>query len=372
MVVISEHDGFTEIAEGGFGDYYTVVLAESPGAEEVIVQVMAPVQTQDQKERGSKLFMLWSPTETNFVPDRTTISLTFDDTNWFNPQYVGVGAPDNATPALDYDDDALEGPASGFINHMVTSATGVTGHLDSFYSVVLPDGSKETYFTDYSALFEEEQAGLMLLITDGPGAGQSMRIKEVIGLHGLVLYGEFRPDWEPDPTSTYIISQDIEAVRALTVLVHDNDKAEVIVTETSASTEIFEGGDDDTVNVMLSRQPTDDVEVTILSSDDQLEFSSAHPDATYDIDGNLVLKFTSSNYNTVQMVTVTADDDVIREGFHHGLISFSISSPGDTDTDVPTTEIITLTTAEAYVALKTGPRTAQWKMSGLIPVRDTN
>ncbi|MFC1783788.1 hypothetical protein ACFL02_09435, partial [Planctomycetota bacterium] len=154
-VVISEPDGFTEIAEGGFIDYYSVVLAESPGVgEEVIVQVLAPVQTQDQKERGSKLFSLYSSTESNFVPDRTTISLTFDDTNWFNPQIVWVYALDNADPKLDYDDDALEGPASGFINHMVTTATGVTGHLDSFYSVVLPDGTKETYFTDYSALFE--------------------------------------------------------------------------------------------------------------------------------------------------------------------------------------------------------------------------
>ena len=47
-------DGSTVIIEGGpwDADYYRIVLSKAPGfGKEVVVQVMAPAQTQDQKER---------------------------------------------------------------------------------------------------------------------------------------------------------------------------------------------------------------------------------------------------------------------------------------------------------------------------------
>jgi len=367
-VVISEADGSTVVTEGGAWDLYQIVLSKSPGAgKEVIVQVMAPVQTQDQEEKGSKLLMLYSTSETAYTPDRTTIALKFDDSNWDIPKTVWVGAPNNATdPKLDYDDDAIEGPATGFINHVVTSDIGIPGplHPEVISSQVLPDGRKVTYFRDNQVDFELEgvSSGYMVYINDGPGAGQSLRIKEILATdsHTLVLYGHFRSDYMPTGASTYTINQDISAVRAVTALVHDNDKAGVIVTQTDASTELFEDGATDEIKVRLTRQPTDDVEVTLLSNDGQVEFSTTQPDAYYDGDGNLVLKFTSLNYDTDQTVTVTALDDSVREGFHHGLISFEVASTGDTDTDVSVTgESTTLTLAQGYVGLKNRPKNGQ-------------
>jgi len=355
-VVISEPDGSTVIIEGGLWDYYQIVLSKSPGSgNEVIVQVMAPVQTQDQEERGSKLLKLWSSNETASTPDRTTISLTFDDTNWYTPQYVWVGATYDVNPDLDYDDNAMEGPATGFINHVVTSDIGIPGplHPEIVNPYTLPDDSKVTQFYDAQVNFEDKgvSSGYMVYINDGPGAGQSLRVKEVQG-HELLLYGHFRSDYMPDGTSTYTIRQDISAVRAVTALVYDNDKAGVVISETDASTEIFEGGVSDTINVVLTRQPTADVEVTLLSNDDQLSFSES------------VLTFSNNPtapnaWNKPQTVTVTALDDSVREGFHHGLISFTVAS-SDSDTDVNVTgESTTLTMTQAYVGLKNRPKNGQ-------------
>jgi Ca2+-binding RTX toxin-like protein len=70
-----------------------IVLSKSPGTgSEVVVQVMAPVQTQDQKERESKAFRVSSTSATASTPDGTTVSLTFDEFNWFTPQIVKVSA----------------------------------------------------------------------------------------------------------------------------------------------------------------------------------------------------------------------------------------------------------------------------------------
>jgi Ca2+-binding RTX toxin-like protein len=361
VVVISEPDGNTEIFEGGKHDVYYVALSSQPSST-VTVQVYAPIQTKDQEERKAKMFQIYSPDEVttpgSVTDDRTSISLEFDVTDWYKPKAVWVSAGEfnpvppapHEYPTLDYDDDAIEGDQTGFINHVVTTDLGIEG-TPSHAPVVIDNVDPyevTTEFYDTTMNFVDDYddlAGYMLSITDGPGAGQSLRIKQVLENDKLLLWGKFRECDASEITpgeSLYKITRDIEANRAITVLVHDNDIADVISTETDDSTIIFEGGTTDTIDVVLGREPDAKVTVNLASNDNQLIFS------------NSSLEFTAANYDSPQTVTVTAADDSIREGFHHGLISIS-SSSSDIDGTATATETIVLSKKQSYVGLMNRP-----------------
>ncbi|MCK5877031.1 MAG: hypothetical protein KAG43_05300 [Candidatus Marithrix sp.] len=91
----------------------------------------------------------------------------------------------------------------------------------------------------------------------------------------------------------------------------------VIITQSSSSTSVEEGGSTDTFDVVLSAEPTNDVTVT-LSLDSQTTVDNSTP------------TFTTTNWNTAQTVTVTAVDDSDYEGNHNGTIGLS-SSSNDSD-----------------------------------------
>ncbi len=362
VIVISEPDGSTVVTEGGTYDVYYIVLSKAPTSlDGLTVQVMAPVQTQDQQERKARMFQLYSPTEVpgSATADRTTISLKFTPGTWDIPQEVWVSAGDFSgvqIPDLNFDDNAIEGDQTGFINHVVTTSVGIKGSPDDGGVTAIQDPYDSTKytteFTDSDKNFLPmalgfDLEGYILQITDGPGAGQSLRIKEVKDADTLILDGKFREcvGSQVGSKSQYKISRDIEANRAITVLVHDNDKADVIVTPSDDSTDLFEDGATDTVDIVLARQPeVSNVAVTLASNDGQLNFSSS------------TLTFTNADWGTPQTVTVSAVDDGIREGFHHGLISFT-SAGGDSDrlSNAPYQETIILTEEQAYVGLMNRP-----------------
>ncbi|MEO1432458.1 MAG: ExeM/NucH family extracellular endonuclease, partial [Cyanobacteria bacterium J06633_8] len=91
----------------------------------------------------------------------------------------------------------------------------------------------------------------------------------------------------------------------------------VTITESGGSTDIAEGGATDTYDVVLNTAPAADVTVNI-TTDAQTSTDLAS------------LTFTSTNWNTPQIVTVTAVDDAADEGSHTGTITHTVSS---TDTD---------------------------------------
>ena len=96
-----------------------------------------------------------------------------------------------------------------------------------------------------------------------------------------------------------------------------NDPA-VVITEFGGSTNITEGGATDTLNLVLNRQPTADVTVT-LTPDGESDLGSG-----VGVPHNLT--FTSANWNQSQVVTVTANDDAAIEGSHTSTITYSTSS----------------------------------------------
>jgi hypothetical protein len=76
------------------------------------------------------------------------------------------------------------------------------------------------------------------------------------------------------------------------------------------STEVAEGGEADTIGVVLTRKPTADVIIEV----------GADPGITL---SQQTITFTPQNWNVVQNVTVTADDDTDYEGTHSAGVYFS-------------------------------------------------
>jgi len=88
---------------------------------------------------------------------------------------------------------------------------------------------------------------------------------------------------------------------------------------------LVEGGMTDDYAVVLTRAPSANVTVTLDPYFDQLTLSGPT------VVGNK-LTFTASNYNQAQFVTVTALDDIPKEGFHTDYISHTLES-SDIDVD---------------------------------------
>jgi hypothetical protein len=108
----------------------------------------------------------------------------------------------------------------------------------------------------------------------------------------------------------------------------------VTITPTLVSTEVSEGGGFDTYEVALAVPPQKDVTVTLTSIDGQL---TAVDEATRTKNQ---LVFTSLDWETPQLVRVTANNDISVEGAHTGTIVHAVSSE---DPDFHETPVASLT-----------------------------
>lgn len=94
-----------------------------------------------------------------------------------------------------------------------------------------------------------------------------------------------------------------------TLTITDDDTANVIISETALT--LSEAGLTDTYTIVLTSQPTSNVDV-ISSTDAQ---AIANP---------TTVTFTTANWSTPQTVTVSAVDDALAEDTHTGNISFTV------------------------------------------------
>lgn len=102
----------------------------------------------------------------------------------------------------------------------------------------------------------------------------------------------------------------------VSVTITDNDTPSVLISETDGNTLVSEAGATDSYSIVLSTIPSSDVIIQFTSG------SELNPIAN--------LTFTPSNWNTVQIVNVSAVDDSVAEGLQTVSISHSASS-SDTD-----------------------------------------
>jgi len=102
------------------------------------------------------------------------------------------------------------------------------------------------------------------------------------------------------------------SIANVTANITDNDVAGVTISESGGSTDVTEGGATDSYTIVLNTQPSADVTIA-FNTGTQLQAISS-------------VTFTSSNWNTPQTITVTANDDNVVEGSHTGTITHSATS----------------------------------------------
>ena len=119
------------------------------------------------------------------------------------------------------------------------------------------------------------------------------------------------------PSSTdnnYSASLNTSLIKTDNITMTDNDTASVSIND-GGGIAVTEAGGTDTYSVVLTSEPTLDVTVSLS------------PNAQVGVGATTALTFTSVNWETPQIVTVSAVDDDVAEGAHAGLVAHtSVSS----------------------------------------------
>ena len=199
--------------------------------------------------------------------------------------------------------------------------------------------------------------GASVEIVGGTGVGERRTIITHTGTQ-LVLS---RPwDEAPSAGSAYEIRRyDSLAVRAVGVVIEDNDAAGVGVVVSGTDTRVTEGapvghpGAADTYQVVLTRQPTATVRVTIRTDGETRVriFGSADPFVT-----QLELVFTAANWNVPLTIEVQAFDDSTIEGPQIQTIEHVVTSLPETDTYPTRVDTILAPTEVSTILLSERPR----------------
>ncbi|MCP4358082.1 MAG: DUF11 domain-containing protein [Chloroflexi bacterium] len=297
----------TNVTEGGATDNYAVVLESEPTNAVTI---------------------------TLSTSGEATVNLTqlvFDDTDWDTPQNVTITA---------VNDDLVEGAHNDTVTHAATSNDG-----------------------NYNGI---GMSNVTVNITDNDSAGVTI-IPTTLGVaEGDNDSYAVELDSEPTAPVTITLSTSGEATVNLTQLVFDNSDWDTPknVTVTAVADGLFEGDHGDTVthaaasadgdyngigvsNVTVNITDTPAIEVSPISlaiaeggATDSYQISMASKpsdnvtiDITTDAQANASaaqLTFTSMNWATPQVVTITAVDDALFEGAHNSTITHLVgSSDGD-------------------------------------------
>jgi len=270
---------------------------------------------------------------TSTIQEYDTASGTlFGHANAVRAEAVGA-AYYGATPAFGVDPPLLEYFSSAGGTPILLDSAGDTiePELRQKPEIVAPDGTNTSFFgidTDgdtfpnfygTSAAAPHAAAVAALMLDADPSLTPSMIYSTLestaiditarndsSGLGSVTLGDAIFGGIGVDDDSGFGLIQADAAVAALSF-------ARVIITETGPSTYVEEGGVSDTYTLALSSQPTDNVTVTV-NPDSQLSTSVVS------------VAFTTGNWSTPQMVTVTAMDDAVAEGLHTGTITHSASS----------------------------------------------
>ena len=317
MVTISESS--LVIVEGATVTY-TVVLGTEP--------------------TGDVTVTIGGATDNDLTLDKT--SLTFTTSDWDTPQTVTVTA--------EQDDDAVDEPVVN-LTHTVGSTvdTAYDGTTGGSVSVTVIDDDtvgvtvSPTAITvvggtsnEYSVVLDTEPAGDVSVTIMGPTAtGLSLDKTSLTfttsnwSTAQTVKATALEEAASGTVTLTHTVSSrtdtEYEGVSADPVAVtileaRDEPVVQVGVTTSDQELTVAEG-ESNTYRIVLSSQPAGDVEVTIAGVTDTDLSLSAIP-----------LTFTTSNWNTAQTVTVTADhdDDAVDDT---ATLTHTVRSPDDDEYD---------------------------------------
>jgi len=330
-VEVTQSGGSTLVSEQGFVDTYELTLTDQPTDDVTISLTNSDGQlTAVDDANPSNDYVVFSPSD--WSTPRTVLVAAVDDVLEEGPhsgtithtaqsadsRYDGVAIPNLTASIIDNDVPGVTITASGgstevseegtedtyevVLNYAPTADVTITLTNDDDQLVAVDDANPANDFivftpSDWSTPQSVRVAAVDDVLAEGPH-------------NSLIEHSAQSADAGYDGIS----------IPNLPVGIIDNDVAGVTVTSSGGSTQVIEGGDVDTYEVVLTGSPTDDVTIALVSADGQLTaVDDANP-------ANDFLVFTASNWSTPQVVRVEAVDDAVFEGPHEGLISHSASS----------------------------------------------
>lgn len=360
----TDTSGFSDITEGSSSSY-TVVLLTQP-ASDVVISLINNAQT-----------------DATVSP----VSLEFTSANWNTPQTVTVTA---------INDQIVENSEPVTISHIVVSNdSGYNGFTMDGVSLNITDN--DVFAAEFASATSSvnEAVGSTTITVNGvfstsgtgeqslaenktfffsfSGSTATSIIDYTAGITGVTFSGAATPqtltitimdDQMDEADETVLIGfadggRNSGLILTHTLTITDNDSAGVTLNKSSVA--VTEGTAGDTYSAVLNSQPTADVTVTLTFDSSKITASPAS------------LTFTSANWNTAQLVTVTADSDSLID-FGTTTITHATTS-SDANYNGLSVASVTATVADASIDLllngsfetagAVAKEAANWKGNGL-------
>ncbi|NJR59480.1 MAG: type I secretion C-terminal target domain-containing protein [Cyanobacteria bacterium CRU_2_1] len=323
-IVITSSGGSTDLTEGGASDTYTVVLTSQP-----IAPVTITINNGGQTSTG-------------------VTTLTFDATNWNQPQTVTVTA---------VDDPVVEGLHTDTITHTVTSTDpNYNGISVAPVTATITDNDIPSISITPANLFTTEAGGTatfdvtltsqpasdvtITLVNSDPTEGtlstttivftpanwNQPQTVTVTGVDDVVDDGDISYTIGGTATSTDPNYDNITAPD-VTITNIDNDGVGVTITPNNLTT-----GENGTIagfSLVLDSAPSADVTVTLTNGD-----------PTEGTLSTTTIVFTPANWNQPQTVTVTGVDDPTIDGNISYTIATAITSPDPSYDNIAVADLI--------------------------------
>ncbi|MFN8528669.1 MAG: proprotein convertase P-domain-containing protein [Anaerolineae bacterium] len=339
-VTIAESGGTTTTQESGTTDTFTVVLNSQP-LSDVVINVTSANTGEVTIEAGST-------------------PLTFTSVNWSTPQTVTVRGVDDLLDDGDQPvvvtvavDDPLSDDGYDPLPDQTVTATNQDDDTPGVYlstnTVNVSESGATGSFTITLGTAPTAPVTIGLVLTNGAPNGATI----VSSLPSLTLaagdigpvtvtLGALDDSVQEALTHTDTLTVSVGSTDPLynglgaafnggsgansnevTVSITDNDIAGVHFTQSAGSTQVSESGITDTFTVVLNTAPTADVTLT-LTPDAQCELNASGASTP------VTLTFTSLNWNSAQIITVSAIDDATAEATPHPCtITLGASSSAD-------------------------------------------
>lgn len=342
---ITPTNGGTTVTESGTTDSFTVVLTSQPTSN-VVLSVASSDPTEATVSASSLTFTAqnWNVAQTVIVTGVDDVVDDGDIVSTVTLSVVDATSDNSFDPLVDQTVlvTTVDNDGVGFAIVESNGSTVVSEALtiDSFTIVLTAQPASNVVISAVRTNgVEPDLSPSTLTFTSA-----NWSTPQTVFVRGV---DDFSDDGDVVSTITVSIidAQSADAFDAVldqlvNVTTIDNDSAGVVVTQSDGSTSVTEAGTTDTVNVVLTSQPSANVVLSITGSD-----------ATEVIVSPTTLTFTPQNWNVAQTVTATGVADALSDGNQQSLLLISvIDSQSDDGFDLLADQTVSVTTSDVNLA----------------------
>ncbi|OUL34331.1 malectin domain-containing carbohydrate-binding protein [Nostoc sp. 106C] len=360
QVVVQQTGGNTAVTEGGATDSYSLVLNSQPTSNVTISLVTNTSRLNLDKTTLTFTPSNWNQTQTvsiNAVDDaivqgNQTVNITHT-VNSTDNQYDNLAVPAIAVTVTDNDTTPTPTPMATiridagatksytdslgnlwsadqyFIGGNVYSTTAAIANTTDdplyqterylknlSYAIPVTNGDYTVNLKFAEIYFTGSGQRVFSVDAENQSVISNLDIFAQAGSNNTALDKSFNVKVNDGTLNLdFLASTNNAKIAAIEIIpVSTTPTAQVIVQQTGGNTAVTEGGATDSYSLALSSQPKANVTISLAAPGNQLSFDKT------------TLTFTPTNWNTAQVVTVTAVDDTAVEGTQTVNIAHTVSS----------------------------------------------